>query len=67
LLSSTASSEQELMLREAMRRAVADLATVLHDAAGVETAPMCAAVLRGTSLIAEEVVACNLQRNAADH
>lgn len=68
LLSSTASSEQELMLREAMRRTVADLATLLNDAAGAEAAPACAAVLRGTSRIAEEVATCNPQRTAAaDH
>ncbi len=67
LLSAPASGEQELLLREAMRRAVAALATVLDGAAGVEAASARAAVLRGTSRIASELAECGAQRNSADH
>ena len=67
LLSSTAGGEQERMLREAIRRTVAALATVLRDAAGVEAAPARAAVLRGTSRIASELAECSVPRHSADH
>lgn len=67
LLASPASCEEELMLREAIRRAVAALAALLNEAAGVEAAPVRAAMLRGTSCIAAELAAGSLPRNPADH
>ena len=67
LLSAPAKGEQELLVREALRRAFAALATVLDDAAQVEAARERAAVLRRTSLIASELAECGLARHAADH
>ena len=67
LLSSPASCDEELMLRESMRRTVAALAIILDDAAQDEAAPVRAAVLRETSLIASELAACRLRRDSVDH
>ena len=67
VLSEPPSCEQELILREAISRTVADLAIVLDDAARVEAVPVRAAVLRGTSLVALALAENSVPLSTADH
>lgn len=57
-LSAPAISDEELLLRGAMRRTISKLASILDEAALEATTPADAVVLHETSLVAARLAAC---------